>query len=102
MIWRETGPGCPTTCENMTDEVTECRVAPVSSCLCPGNMVIKNRKCAAPKEGTNCFCYGFNANHYHTFHGKFFNYQSNCSFVLACGSANKHGFEAVHNIQNTP
>ncbi|XP_066302079.1 uncharacterized protein [Branchiostoma lanceolatum] len=99
MVWREDGPGCPTTCENMMDEVTECSVVPVSGCFCPDNMVMKNGKCVAPEECTNCFCYGFNAPHYHTFDGKFFNYQSNCSYVLARGSANKHGFEVVQDRQ---
>ncbi|CAH1256748.1 Hypp1717 [Branchiostoma lanceolatum] len=79
MIWREAGPGCPTTCENMTDEVTECSVPPVSGCFYPSNMVMKNGKCVAPEECTYCFCYGFNAPDYHMFDGKFFNYQSNCS-----------------------
>ncbi|XP_019623688.1 PREDICTED: mucin-5AC-like [Branchiostoma belcheri] len=99
MVWREDGPGCPTTCENMMDEVTDCSVKPVSGCFCPGNMVMKNGKCVAPEECTNCFCYGFNAPHYHTFDGKFFNYQSNCSYVLARGSTNMHGFEVVQDRQ---
>ncbi|XP_066275870.1 BMP-binding endothelial regulator protein-like [Branchiostoma lanceolatum] len=61
MIWHEAGPGCPTTCENMMNEVTEFRVAPVSGWFCPGNMVMNNGKCVAPEESANCFCYGFNA-----------------------------------------
>ncbi|CAH1256749.1 Hypp1718 [Branchiostoma lanceolatum] len=82
MIWREADPGCPTTCENMMNEVTECRVEPVSGWFGPGNMVTKNGKCVAHEESTNCFCYGFN-------------YQSNCSYILARCSANKHGFPGL-------
>ncbi|KAM7301527.1 hemocytin [Ixodes scapularis] len=83
MEWRDCGPACEKTCENMRDKFNECTEDCVSGCFCPMGLVRRGDTCVPPEFCHDCVCRGHGDPNYITFDGHYYDFQGTCSYVLA-------------------
>lgn len=90
MEWRECGPSseCERTCENVhlrssAKGADECPGECVAGCFCPLGLVRRGDACVPPAMCHDCVCRGHGDPNYISFDGRAFEFQGNCSYMLA-------------------
>ncbi|XP_077553611.1 uncharacterized protein LOC144168516 [Haemaphysalis longicornis] len=89
MEWRECGPSseCERTCENVHQRsgkgAEDCPDECVAGCFCPLGLVRRGNACVPPAMCHDCVCRGHGDPNYISFDGRTFEFQGNCSYMLA-------------------
>ncbi|XP_064455887.1 hemocytin-like isoform X2 [Ornithodoros turicata] len=83
MEWRDCGPACEKTCDNMHETEKECPEDCVAGCFCPPGQVRRGNDCVPPNLCHDCVCRGHGDPNYITFDGRYYDFQGSCDYVLA-------------------